>query len=382
MNLRELKEMGKTEFATYVATTKVKDLKQILKAEGVKGSKLRKAEVLEKLMELVGEDKNDEKDTQTLSTLVEKVELLKKDIEIRTAYEEDYAGLIVGMLKMEYIDLGEFKALVKHYDLDLLYADKLEAVLNYYGWANDYYSEIDRYKEGYLGTDTFDYSEIGKCYDPKDESTKDWTKSSFVKEGNITVAIMFDEYDQNLCFFEDKKLLANFGMVRCLNINNDHYYEDIQALEKYLNIKLMETYIRLQEKMEGYYMREEKRNIEKQKAYEEKKSAWEKEFKNYTTRKFEEIFDKNLNYTKLGKLIEEEVKNAKKNYQYNHKKYEYKKQDYGDLFGYKPTVKEEDKPLYKNIYKTLMLKFHPDKMGDEGTKYAQIINELKREWAI
>ena len=53
----------------------------------------------------------------------------------------------------------------------------------------------------------------------------------------------------------------------------------------------------------------------------------------------------------------------------------------GLLCGYKHVIKEEDKPIYKKMYRVLAMNFHPDIIKDDG--YAmKLINELKKEWGI
>jgi hypothetical protein len=55
---------------------------------------------------------------------------------------------------------------------------------------------------------------------------------------------------------------------------------------------------------------------------------------------------------------------------------------WNDLFGGNAlTIREEDKPMYKQFYKKLAMEFHPDKIGGD-TKAMQLVNELKKNWGV
>ena len=59
------------------------------------------------------------------------------------------------------------------------------------------------------------------------------------------------------------------------------------------------------------------------------------------------------------------------------------KQQYSNLFGNSTgmVVKEEDKDVYKRIYRIASLKLHPDVAKDNG-RAMRILNKLKEQWGI
>lgn len=72
----------------------------------------------------------------------------------------------------------------------------------------------------------------------------------------------------------------------------------------------------------------------------------------------------------------------KKSYEEFQKAYEQFKESMGEIpLEQQVEIKEEDKPIYKDFYRTLSLKYHPDIYGDEG-RAMKLINELKERWGI
>ena len=79
MNINELNKMNKQELMVWCFGAKVKDLNEVLKAEGIKGlSKLKKADKVQLLVNMIDVD----------SVEVEQVEVLDKDLEEENASNE------------------------------------------------------------------------------------------------------------------------------------------------------------------------------------------------------------------------------------------------------------------------------------------------------
>lgn len=95
--------------------------------------------------------------------------------------------------------------------------------------------------------------------------------------------------------------------------------------------------------------------------------------------KFEDIWDEN-GQVKNYKLWNEMTTfcNQQRSKQYDSS---WKDYDFGKMFGNNtPAIKEEDKPLYKKMYKKLAMVCHPDKGGT--LEDMQFVNKLKEDWGI
>lgn len=89
------------------------------------------------------------------------------------------------------------------------------------------------------------------------------------------------------------------------------------------------------------------------------------------------LFD-NIRLFMKRKEEEEKERTWQENFRDNSE--EYKSYNNENMFA-ATYIKEEDKLIYKKIYKTLAIAFHPDKTGGDGAEM-KIINGLKVDWGI
>lgn len=170
---------------------------------------------------------------------------------------------------------------------------------------------------------------------------------------------------------------------------------DIEKLCKYdtsLNYKqLKELYNQLNINIEAYDKREAIRT-EKQQAeckakqeqrqkYEDELGAWREFYQPWVMGKwtFEDIWDD-----------KGEIKDFKKWREMTDFVSAEKKKSYGEAFNSffggssrsnQVSIKEEDKPIYKRLYRILAKNCHPDIIKDDG-QTMKLVNELKEQWGI
>ncbi|MFT5872864.1 MAG: hypothetical protein ACI8WT_001802 [Clostridium sp.] len=350
---------------------------------------------------------------QTVDTVkvLQKADDLIEEIKIRTgsfsincnSWEDincdDRGGVLAQLYATDVITEQELIETVREYniDLEINYKELLDGTLKekYLNKVYNDYFHFGKDNSKYLNVlsiEDFEYEDVTDFTGWEDNEFKeDCVKSYKVEKKELIILGGYDgDGYLSLCVYKNKKLLGHYLLGENWNPLEDNAKEDllnnIKGLEKLEHIELEGLYMKWFKQYVGYYKREEKRNIiesaerAKRKQYEEKKNEFNTQYSNYTTYKFEDIYDENCRIKDYKKYSD----NSKQYMDYLKResaKYDsYKSYDFGGMLG-TTTIKEEEKPTYKKFYKTLALNFHPDKIGGDGTEM-QIINNLKKNWGI
>ena len=230
-----------------------------------------------------------------------------------------------------------------------------------------------------------EWEEALKCFDPEDESCVDWCKNNHVDNKEFQLSVTYVDCDSYLCIYKKYKVVGTY---------RNYDITDIKKLCKYdasLDYKqLKELYNQLNAKIEAYNKREDTR-IKKQRAeyeakqaerekYESELRAWRELYQPWVMGKwtFEDIWDD-----------KGEIKDFKKWREMTNFVSNERKKSYGDAFNSffgssannQVSVKEEDKPIYKRLYRILAKNCHPDIIKDDG-QAMKLVNELKEQWGI
>ena len=115
--IEELKKMSQKELCIWSSKVNAKELKAILKENHIKGySKLKKAELLDLVLDLVINNEGIEIDSNNnvhITTDVEKVyndtKNLNEEITIRTGWDERFEETLFARLKAKEITFNEYK---------------------------------------------------------------------------------------------------------------------------------------------------------------------------------------------------------------------------------------------------------------------------------
>lgn len=201
-----------------------------------------------------------------------------------------------------------------------------------------------------LETKDFEWYNLNKYYKECDYEPELYTGK------DVVMRVESNENYEYYCIYlnnEAKELIANYRAGKSPSDEENTYY-NLKNLAEIENIDfndLLNTYKKMEKDyLELIEIRNKQRKEEERKANEERRRK-EKEYQERKARedaewerKFREDYSSfNLNV-------------------YN-----------------KPA--EEDKPIYKKIYKTLATKFHPD-LPNGDTRTMQIVNKLKEQWDI
>ena len=397
--LNELKTMNEKELYLWSATVKASELKAILKNEGIKGySKYKKSELLEMVLDLVFETVNTNNNTIQLHTNVEKIYNdtleLNKEIVNRTFFEEDIENTFVGRYQAEEITLQELKDCIYVYNLNIPTLANDEDTKDMLTRRFDYYSQYEHYEvncEIYYQIFNKEFEWDRAIVNDIDED--DWELVEFYENNHIDNNGLQLAYEYNE---DNDKYLLIYKNYKLLGSSVDGKYSDIKKLAKYDNTITNEDLVTYKE-MFKTLDKQLKEHEKKVKAYNEQiarenrikqanKERYEKALHDWRTLyqpysmgkyKFEDIWNEEGHikdyalWREMHDFVKEEM---------NRKHREYRN-TYDSLFGNKMTIKEEDKDVYKRIYRIASLKLHPDVAKDNG-RAMTVLNQLKESWGI
>lgn len=377
--INQLKLMSKTELCVWASTVKVQELKLILKEAGVKGySKFKKAELLVAVLDLVCEEQEESTNAEVEQIMAETVRI-NEELKARQGAEESIGITLIGRLDANEITFEEYKACV--------YAKKLEdapvvfnreETLSVAGDYNSYSSYwINDEKFGVLNND-YNYEEMictGRYYDCIAEH---YYSLNLINKGNLSMSFCFnDDQETVTCVYKDKVLLGHYtycdmDKIRALVDYDDRLdSEDLVSLEEMygalqLNIEKHADYCRKEaDRARKEYLREE--NYKK--AYKE----WTTNYLFYTDGKwkFEDIYNNDGQIWNRVKYYEmKDYVREKKQQQW-----EDMKRSIGSAMSV-PTIKEEDKDVYKRMKRILIKNFHPDVNKNAKGNEVDLINDL------
>ena len=246
MNINKLKAMNENKRMEWIVNASNKDLRIVLKNEGVKGiSNMKKLEKIAMVAQLVVKNSVTDEDAKRV---MEDTERLKEEIEIRQCYVETIEGILYARYKNKEITYDELRKTCNAYNIDipLSYNEKnsiklIDENCELFSWyehhhddGNVYYSVLDK---------KYEWENMSlTSYDCRND---DWDVQQFfarntVDNGDLQLACTFDEnLNYMLCMYKNHKLLGAFA-------DGDIY--DIKVVVDYddkLNDEDLDTYSEL-----------------------------------------------------------------------------------------------------------------------------------------
>ncbi|WP_294378927.1 DUF3102 domain-containing protein [uncultured Clostridium sp.] len=383
---KELIENNHTDdMSTRDIALKVKEIKKCDNAQ--------KGKVLNKSIELTQNIiKNNDK---SIDEIYNETVNLNAELLNRVGSNESIEGTLIARYEAGEVTHQQMIDIIAKYKLNLPIFFNKELLDEYikqndwdlYSEYRQYLNEPERNFEVYYGifAKEMEWEEALKCFDPEDESCVDWCKNNHVDNKEFQLSVTYVDCDSYLCIYKKYKVVGTY---------RNYDITDIKKLCKYdasLDYKqLKELYNQLNAKIEAYNKREDTR-IKKQRAeyeakqaerekYESELRAWRELYQPWVMGKwtFEDIWDD-----------KGEIKDFKKWREMTNFVSNERKKSYGDAFNSffgssannQVSVKEEDKPIYKRLYRILAKNCHPDIIKDDG-QAMKLVNELKEQWGI
>ena len=396
MTINELKAMNETERILWIANAKAKDLGLVLKNEGVKGiSKMKKAEKLAIIVNLVVENNVTDEDVKKI---IEDTKQLIEEINVRQCCEENIEETLYARYKNKEITYNELRKTCNAYNIDIPLSCNEENSIELIDRFCDLYSNY----EHYVDADNIYYSVLDKDFEWDNvfrnngkyiyynwEEQQLYERNTVDKDG-LQLAFTLD-YNENyiLSVYKNYELLATYAdgdidnIKRLIAYDDKLVDEDLDTYTELLELldKQLEEYNKI---INEHWEKERKVRQEREtreKKYKEAYDRWTRFYQPYVygKYKFEDIWNnageiKNYNlWNEMEKLAKQERDKREQEY----------RQQYSDLFGNNTgmVVKEEDKDVYKRIYRIASLKLHPDVAKDNG-RAMTILNKLKEQWGI
>ncbi|NFF80365.1 DUF3102 domain-containing protein [Clostridium botulinum] len=335
--------------------------------------------------------------------IIEDTKKIIQEIEIRQGYIDNFEETLVARYNAKEITFNELNKVISKTKCDLPIFFKHELLDDYLYSSNEFYSNYEHTtyttdKTTNERTSKTTYSILNDAMlNWKDNVTNKWyydcEEEEEFKFNNIEnkvhqIAELSDSICTYICIYKNYKLLASLTAEEYIDFENwitklCDYDTNLNDSDKSIYLKM---YQKLETNMKKYY---EQKNIRfakaqaKKKKYDEKFENWQKLYQPYSMGKynFDDIWDDEgeiKNFKMWKEMCDFCDKQRKANYK------EYENFNYNDWFGNGEktlSIAEEDKPIYKKMYKKLAFEFHPDKMGGDGHAM-QLVNDLKQKWGI
>ena len=392
-SINELKAMSKKELCIWGSKVNAKELKAVLKKNGFRGySKLKKAELLNAVLDMIVSDEEVEK-------VMEDTKKLNEEINARQSFEEEFESTLYARWAAKEITWEEFKQTIMNYNISIPInvADEEDTK----DILNRKYDMDSMYEHYVFESNTCYYSVLNKDFEWDKVFRKngkyryyDWEEQQLyerntVNKDNLQLAFDFDENsDYTLLVYKNYELLGSYtnGQIddinRLIEYDDRLSYEDLDTYAELLELldKQYEEYDKI---INEHWENERKARQEREareKKYKEAYDKWSRFYQPYVygKYKFEDIWNdageiKNYNlWSEMEKFARQERDKREQEY----------RQQYSDLFGNTTVaIKEEDKDVYKRIYRIASLKLHPDVAKDNG-RAMRILNKLKEQWGI
>ena len=393
-SIKELKVMNQKELCIWSSNVNIKELKAILKENGFKGySRLKKTELLNAVLDMIVSDEEIEK-------VMEDTKKLNEEINARQSFEEEFESTLYARWAAKEITWEEFKQTIINYNISIPInvtdEEDTKDILN------RKYDMDSMYEHYVFESNTCYYSVLNKDFEWDNVFRnngkyrwQDWEEQQMYERNTIDkdglqLAFDFDENsDYTLLVYKNYKLLGSYtnGQIddinRLIEYDDRLSYDDLDAYTELLELldKQYEEYDKI---INEHWEKERKARQEREareKKYKEAYDRWSRFYQPYVygKYKFEGIWNnageiKNYNlWSEMEKLARQERDKREQEY----------KQQYSNLFGNSAemVVKEEDKDVYKRIYRIASLKLHPDVAKDNG-RAMTILNKLKEQWGI
>lgn len=337
--------------------------------------------------------KNDDK---TIDDIYNETVKLNTELLNRAGSDESIERTLIGRYQANEITHQQISDVIAKYKIKLpifYYKELLDEYIKDNDWDLwsryiHYVFEVDKDTETYYGifAKELAWKEAIKCFDIEDEGCVDWCKSNHIDNKEFQLAVAYIECDSYLCIYKRYKIVGAYI----------HYdISDIEKLCKYdssLDYKqIKELYYQLNINIDAYQKREDLRNEKRKAEYEERQAQQEKY--DDALRTWREFYQPLV----MGKWTFEDIWNDKgeiKDFQKWREMTEFvsneRKKSYGNTFNSffggssgrnNIIVNEEDKPIYKRLYRILAKNCHPDIIKDDG-QAMKLVNELKEQWGI
>lgn len=253
MTIKELKLMNKQKLITWCFGAKVKDLNDVLKAEGIKGlSKLKKADKVKLLVNMI--DVEDNVADDAIEKVMEDTRKLNEEINVRQSYEEKFESTLYARLKAKEITWEEFKKAVINFNLSIpinvaneVYSKKL---IDKHCFFYSYYEHEDYDNNAYYSVvnKNFEWDNVFKSYG--NHNMWQWIERRFYEKNTIDknglqLAFDFDvdeDWAYTLLVYKNYELLGNYtngdidDIMKLVAYDDQLSYEDFETYEELLEL--------------------------------------------------------------------------------------------------------------------------------------------------
>ncbi|NFO30401.1 DUF3102 domain-containing protein [Clostridium botulinum] len=335
-----------------------------------------------------------------INQIIEDTSTIIKEIEIRQAYKDDFEATLIARYNAKEITLEELNEVIAKTKCDLPIFLKTE-LLNKYIDRNDFYSNYEHYEWNKEHKSTIRYGLLDNFHFDWEENVinhhyYNWEEEQLFKVNHLDnntyqIAELSDDNGGQVCIYKDYKLVAHFiSDEESEEESEEEMIENIKVLCEYDKSLELDTIIKLYKELSinlKQYWEEENirfaKEQEKKKKYDLAFQSWQTLYQPYSMGKykFKDIWN-DEGEIKNFKLWKEMCDFCSEQRKANYKRSE--NFNYDDWLGYSTktlSISEEDKPIYKKMYKKLAMEFHPDKMGGDGHAM-QLVNALKQQWGI
>lgn len=347
----------------------------------------------------VAQNKEVVQNEKNIDKIFEDTKKLNEKINILTDYPEEIENTMASRYQAGEITLDEFVKTCINNKLSIAVTydkDEMEHYLNRFSdLYSSYYHYVDKYNEYYaLFNKDNEWNNIFDDTVFTDKCNEDYYyqilhEKNYVIDQDLQVAFTYNENgDLLFILYKDYKIVAykqkNEMMAKDIKkICNyckmtDSEYERYKAITRTLRYQL-KSYLHDYDMAYKEDVRKAEQARKDKEEYNKQKDFWTRFYQPYVMGKwtFEDIWDnkgrvKDFSaWREMTEFVNEQNKRQQSNY------------DWSNLFGNTKTIaiKEEDKEIYKKIYRTASLKLHPDVAKDNG-RGMKILNSLKESWGI
>ena len=249
MTIKDLKLLNEKDRILFFTNAKVKDLTIVLKNAGIKGiSKMKKAEKLATILDLVVENKVEDEE---IDKIIEDTRNLTEELNVRQSYKEEFEATLYARWCAKEITWEQFKQAVvnRNISIPINVADE-EDTKYLIDRRCDFYSEYEHYV--YKG-DNY-YSVLNKDFEWKKVfknngkyKWKNWGEKQFYEKNTINkdgvhqLAFDFDENDYyTILVYKNYELLGAYkdcnidDIKKLVAYDNKLITEDLDAYEELL----------------------------------------------------------------------------------------------------------------------------------------------------
>ena len=250
MTIKDLKLMNDKDRIFWFTNAKAKDLSLVLKNEGIKGiSKLKKAEKLAMIVDLVIEDKVEDEE---IDKVIEDTRKLTEELNVRQSYKEEFEATLYARWQAKEITWEQFKQTIinRNVSIPINVADE-EDTKYLIDRRCDLCSEYEHY---IFDTNTTYYSALNKDFEWDSVYMNygkyvwdKWTEKQFYERNTVDEDGIYQlafEFDENDCYtilvYKNYELLGAYkdgnidDIKKLVAYDNKLVTEDLDTYEKLL----------------------------------------------------------------------------------------------------------------------------------------------------